>query len=174
MIAIILIAAISFYLYSTSMQKIPTAICGNKICEVTEDCNSCQTDCGCKINEYCSPSGLCRVNVCGDEICSEQEKQASSCCEDCGCPSDKVCNKFTQQCQQKTTISESQINDIAKTYLASKSINGTIVKIVDTYYANETVKQVTIDCKTIDLPYPCQIILFIDNKGDIVKEEKTI
>jgi len=170
---LILIFVIVWIVQQTPKTTKEANVCGNKICEVSEDCNNCPSDCGCKPNEYCSSTGICRANVCGDGICSEQERQAATCCEDCGCPSDKVCNKFTQQCQEKTTITETQINNIVKTYLLNKSINGTVVQIVDTYYANQTVKQVTVDCRTQNLPYPCQIILFVDNSGNIVKEEKT-
>jgi len=171
---IIVLAAIIGFFYLTNAQNVSSAICGNKICEVSEDCNSCQVDCGCKQNQYCSLNGLCRANVCGDGICSEQEKTSAKCCEDCNCSSVQICNKFTQQCQEKTTITKTQINNIVNTYLMNKSINGTITKIIDTYYANDTVKQVAIDCKPQNLPYPCQIILFVDNNGNIIKEEKTV
>jgi hypothetical protein len=170
---IILAIGIGFYLYSSNVPQVQKATCGNGICEASEDCNSCPADCGCKQGMSCASNGICRTTVCGDGICTTEKNQSGNCCEDCGCPSNQICNKFTEQCQVKATITDTQINGIVKNYLLNNSITGTVTKIVDAYYANATVKQVTIDCSTQNQPYPCQINLFIDNSGNIVKEEKT-
>jgi len=149
-------------------------ICGDNICGATEDCNNCEKDCKCKSNEYCSDIGTCRKSVCGDETCSSEENITQSCCEDCGCPSNKICNKIIQTCQEKAVISEEDVRKVANDYLNKNNINGTIIEIIDTYYKNETIKQVNIDCKTEEIPYPCQIILYINDKGEIVEEIRTV
>jgi len=149
-------------------------VCGDGVCGVTEDCEVCPEDCGCNPGEYCDEIGVCRKDVCGDEICSPIENRTQSCCEDCGCPSDKICNKVTQTCQERPSISDEDVKIIVETYLRTNNINGRIVNIVDTYYKNETVKQVNIDCKTQELPYPCLITLFISNEGKILEELRIV
>jgi len=148
-------------------------VCGDGICGATEDCNSCSEDCGCKSGEYCSDIGICREYVCGDEICSPEENRTQICCEDCDCPSDKICNKVTQICQDKTTVSEEDVEKIANNYMVENDIEGTITDMEDVYYKNEIVKQVIIDCGTEEIPYPCQIILYINDDGKIVEEMRT-
>lgn len=148
-------------------------VCGDGICGATEDCKNCIEDCDCHTGEYCSDTGICRTGVCGDEVCSAEEGRTQSCCEDCGCPSDKICNKVTQQCQEKATISEEDVIEIANDYMNQNNIDGTIIGVSDAYYKNETLKQVNIDCRTEDVPYPCAIILYIDDNGEIVEEIRT-
>jgi len=148
-------------------------ICGDYECTLTEDCNNCPQDCGCKSNEYCDKTGLCRGVVCGDEICSDKEKIGETCCEDCGCPEGKVCNKINHKCKEKIEVSEELINDIVNKYLTDNRIEGNIVKTTDTYYKDNIVKQITIDCKTEEKPYPCLRILLIDEEGEIVEEMRT-
>ncbi len=148
-------------------------ICGDGICGATEDCNSCSEDCGCKTGEYCNDIGICREYVCGDEICSPEEEKAQNCCEDCECPSDKVCNKVTQSCQEEATISEDNIKEIVNDYMVENDFEGSIKNIIDTYYKNEIIKQVNIDCSREEVPYPCEIILYINNDGEILEEMRT-
>lgn len=150
-----------------------TNVCGDGICGATEDCNNCPQDCGCKSGEYCSSTGVCRTDVCGDSICSSNENKTQSCCEDCGCLSNKLCNKMTQTCQDKLIISEDEVRKVASNYLIKNNVSGNITSIIDTYYKNETIKQVSINCKTEAMPYPCQIILYVNNAGDIVEEIKS-
>ncbi len=148
-------------------------VCGDGICGVTEDCNTCPKDCGCKPEEYCSNVGICRMEVCGDEICSPDENKTQNCCEDCGCPPDKICNKVTQTCQEKATVSEDDIKKAANAYMSKNNINGIITNILDTYYKNEILKQVNIDCRAEEIPYPCAIVLYINNEGKIVEDIRT-
>jgi hypothetical protein len=148
-------------------------VCGDGICGATEDCNNCPQDCGCKSGEYCSNIGICRENVCGDGVCSNEENMTHNCCEDCSCTFDKICNKVTENCQEKINISEGDVTKIANDYMNKNSINGTIIEITDAYYKNETIKQVNIDCRTKEIPYPCQIVLYINSTGKIVEEMRT-
>jgi len=172
------IILISFIFVSGCIQTPKTVqeanVCGDGICGATEDCNNCMQDCGCKAGEYCSDTGICRKEMCGDEICSTEEEETQTCCEDCGCPSDKICNKIIQQCQEKATISEEDVRGIANDYMKENNISGTITRILDVYYKNETLKQVNIDCGIKDVPYPCAIILYINDNGEIVEGVRTI
>jgi len=149
-------------------------ICGDGICGATEDCNNCAKDCECESNEYCDKLGICRKEICGDEICSSGEKELKNCCEDCGCTIDEVCNKVTHGCQSKPTIPETNVREIAENYLKENKIEGKIIKILDIYYRDKTVKQVDIDCKKEGEEYPCSITLFISNDGKIVDVLRTM
>lgn len=149
-------------------------VCGDGICGITEDCRNCVEDCGCPIGEYCDELGICRKEVCGDGICSSYENKTQTCCEDCGCPIDKICNKITQTCQERPIISYEEVKTIATNYLRERNITGTILRIFDTYYKNFTVKQVVINCKIEDIPFPCEIVLYINNAGEIIEELRTI
>ena len=148
-------------------------VCGDGICGATEDCNICVEDCSCPPGKYCDEIGICREETCGDEICSSEENITQICCEDCGCLADRICNKITQTCQERTTISEADVKNIANNYLIQNKINGTILSIEDVYYKEEIVKQINIDCRTEDVPYPCQIILYVNSAGEIVEEMRT-
>ncbi len=148
-------------------------VCGNKVCELKEDCNNCIKDCSCKSSESCQENGVCLSEVCGDDVCSVSEKSSLSCCQDCGCSNDLICNKANQQCQEKSQIDDDKIQQIAQDYLSNNKLSGKIVGIQDTYYKEQTVKQVTIDCRTITYPMICKIILFIDNNGKVVEETRT-
>jgi hypothetical protein len=148
-------------------------VCGNNICGATEDCNTCIEDCACKPNEQCDNIGICRTDVCGDEICSIEESETQACCEDCRCQSGEICNKVTQSCQETSIISEDDIRKIANDYMNENTIDGTVINIIDAYYKQETLKQANIDCTTEELPYPCQIILYINNEGNIIEEIRT-
>ncbi|MEA3343862.1 MAG: hypothetical protein U9Q92_06905 [archaeon] len=148
-------------------------VCGDDICGATEDCSNCAEDCGCKSGEYCSDTGICRGDVCGDDICSAEENRTQTCCEDCGCLLNKICNKVTQMCQEKATISEEKIRKAANDYMDENKIRGTIIGIKDAYYKDEILKQVNIDCRAEEIPYPCAIILYIDDEGKIVEEIRT-
>ena len=144
------------------------AKCGNSICELTEDCNNCGADCGCTGDEFCDDLGICREEVCGDDICSSDEQ--GSCCEDCGCPGDQICNKNTQECQEKSTADDTFITQIVNDYMQENSVTGTIESIIDAYYGDKMVKQVLIDCTQEGDPVSCSIILFIDDDGTILEE----
>ncbi len=154
-------------------QESKDSVCGDGICSTLEDCNRCAKDCSCKNGEYCSDVGICLKETCGDEICSNSEKQASSCCEDCSCANEKICNKVTQKCIEKTALTDTEVRTIAEDYLKKNSISGKITNLIDTYYKEQAVKQVTIDCMQEGSEYPCQMILYIDNRGSIIEELRT-
>jgi len=163
---------------SGCIRQAPTTIrevntCGDGICGATEDCNNCIEDCACETGEYCSDTGICRTQICGDEICSPEEAETQSCCEDCGCLVNEICNKVTQTCQGRATISEEDVRTVAENYLSENNIDGKITEIMDAYYEDKILKQVGIDCRTGETPYPCAIVLYINDKGAVVEEIRT-
>lgn len=148
-------------------------ICGDDICGATEDCNTCSKDCSCDVNKYCDSMGICRIPVCGDSVCSKIENQSQTCCDDCGCTTNNVCNKVTGTCQSKSNITDDVLKVVATEYMKAKNISGNITTILDAYYKNQTVKQVNINCKIADMPYPCMIYLYIDASGKILDSAMT-
>ena len=148
-------------------------VCGDGICGVTEDCNTCIKDCACDSSQYCDANGVCKAPVCGDGICSATENESQSCCEDCGCIGDKICNKVTGTCQDKAIISDDTIREIATQYMRDNNISGNVTTIVDVYYKNQTVKQVNIDCKTSNVLYPCMVYLYVDSSGKVLESAAT-
>ena len=143
-------------------------VCGDGVCGATEDCNTCIKDCSCGSSQYCDSVGICKTPICGDEICSAIENQTQTCCEDCGCTSGSVCNKVTETCQKKLTLSDDDLRTIATEYMKINDINGTVTVIMDTYYRNQTVKQVNIDCKASGASYPCMVYIYVDNIGKVI------
>jgi len=149
-------------------------VCGNNICELQEDCNSCIIDCSCNFNEFCDDTGVCRSEACGDDICSLSEKDSKNCCQDCGCEKGMICNKINQQCQAKAEISEADTKKIIEDYMKQNKIEGKIIGVQDTYHKEKAVKQVSIDCRTPTYPIMCKIILFVDKEGKIIEEVRTV
>ena len=171
-ISLMIIVAVVFV--SGCLQQPTTVqnVCGDDICGINEDCNNCVADCECASDEYCSDIGICKKYVCGDGICSGNEN--NTCCTDCGCPENQICNKITNQCQIKASISVEDVRSIAIEYMNSQQIAGNVTEIIDTYYQNQSCKQVNIDCRTKEMPYPCIVILYINDSGDIIEEIRTV
>ena len=170
---LIIILASIVLLSGCSSKNVNKTICGDKICSLSEDCNTCPQDCSCLSGTYCSKEGICRASVCGDGICTNDKKVSGNCCEDCGCKSNNVCNKITHTCQDTISVNKSLIDSGVENYLKEKNINGKIIKINDTYYGQNPIKVVTLDCSQENSSYPCSIILFIDTEGKIVNQMQT-
>ena len=75
--------------------------CGNGICETqapcNEDCNTCDTDCGCDSCNYCDGNGVCSAKPadCGGKECG-----VDACGNSCGsCPVGAFCNTVQGQCE---------------------------------------------------------------------------
>jgi len=173
-IIILILVCLIIFFRGYFFKKSDLTKCGDSICSLNEDCNSCPTDCGCKNGEVCSSVGVCKnAEVCGDEICSEQEKTNDNCCGDCGCKDSSICNKITQKCQVKIVISNDTINRLTQEYLTKNNLTGTIHKITDSYHKEQAVKVVSIDCKATNSEYPCEIVLFINSEESIIDEMRT-
>lgn len=52
-------------------------------------------------------------------------------------------------------------------------VEGKIKVVKDAYYKERTIKEITIDCTDEDMSYPCEIILFVDENGEILDEMRT-
>lgn len=81
-------------------QEFPT-YCGNGLCDPTEDCRSCEEDCGrCCGNGLCDDHETCRScekdckKCCGNHLCEEKYGEDCLTCEkDCKkCCGDHICN----------------------------------------------------------------------------------
>ncbi|MBU0761070.1 MAG: hypothetical protein KJ858_05260 [Nanoarchaeota archaeon] len=170
---VIILIVIGFLIWNPVFEK-PEIKCGDNICSLMEDCNTCIEDCGCSPDEFCNTVGVCKkTEVCGDEVCSEQERINEDCCEDCGCFGERICNKITQKCQEKIIMGDDEINNIVQNYLSQNSLTGTIIEISDSYYKQQAVKIISIDCRTQELEYPCEVVLFINEEGNIIDEMKS-
>jgi len=129
--------------------------------------NSCQT------GYYCSSFGACLKSVCGDGICSTQEKANNSCPIDCGCGSGYVLNKYTNQCQMSLTISNANITTVVDNYLHQNKINGTITNITNGYYGSQSVKEVFVNCALPNVNFPCQMTFYINSTIQIINVTRT-
>ncbi|OIO51398.1 hypothetical protein COY93_02960 [Candidatus Uhrbacteria bacterium CG_4_10_14_0_8_um_filter_58_22] len=70
-------------------------VCGDGVCEGTENCTTCAEDCGCMGDHEVCTDGECVVeSCCGDGDCSDGET-CETCAEDCGgaCESVIVCSR---------------------------------------------------------------------------------
>lgn len=180
LIAILMVVIVAGILIITTPERdrsIPTstidiAKCGDGICEVDEDCNTCPDDCGCKADEYCSENGICRKEVCGDGRCTEREKDI--CCQDCGCDLGEVCNKYTGKCVKSVVADKSDVEKVIDEYLKENNISAKIVHIEDSYFKDKAIKEVLLDCSRPDSEVPCGITLILDENLDIVEEYRTI
>jgi len=72
--------------------------CGNRVCEINENCGNCAADCGCDENQHCAPeesgafvNGCVTDWNCGDGVCTTEFENCGSCADDCGCGVDRVC-----------------------------------------------------------------------------------
>ena len=68
------------------------ALCGNNVCEISEDTVNCCTDCGVRFgNEFCQNNTAKEIK-CGDGFCDAVHgEDQTSCCGDCGCLSSQTC-----------------------------------------------------------------------------------
>lgn len=139
--------------------------CGDNVCGIGEDCSNCEEDCGCQANERCDEIGVCRREVCGNDVCAVGEK--NRCCEDCGCNSGFICNEVKHTCQAPINLDEATINDIVKDY------DGEIIEVTDVYYDQETAKEVRISCELEMKDFPCEIVIFINKDGEVIQEYRT-
>jgi hypothetical protein len=130
-IGLIIIFVISvFFVFSKPSKIQPNqttnqTICGNRICEIGENCFNCAPDCKCNEGEYCSQEKqACVKPICGNNVCEIFESY-ENCCIDCGCPFDyEICNPQTKTCEApKMNITESEALQVLLNYLQSQGKN---------------------------------------------------
>jgi len=178
-VVILMVAVVGILVITTQERSkqmppstIPATKCGDGICEVDEDCNTCPEDCGCEAGEYCSDNGICRGDVCGDGQCTEGERE--SCCQDCSCEGDEICNKYTGSCVKSVEADKSDVEEVIDGYLKENGISARIVHIEDSYFKDKAIKEVLLDCSQPDSEVPCGITLILDENLNIVEEYRTI
>jgi len=158
---------------TTIGSKLFVTKCGDGYCSSVEGCSSCSVDCRCKDTEYCDKlSDICRIEACGDEICSEKEKE--TCCQDCKCQNYQICNKFTGRCQMPIEVDNTRISSVVKNYLDEKGVTAVLLQTKDTYYQDEAAKELTLNCTTSESKYPCSITLIIDSRGNLLADFSTV
>jgi len=127
---IIIFAIFLFFVFSKpsktqTNQTIKQTICGNRICEIGENCFNCAPDCKCNEGEYCSEEKqTCVKPICGNNVCEIFESY-ENCCIDCGCPFDyEICNKTKNACEVRPmNITESEARDVLLNYLNNQGKN---------------------------------------------------
>jgi hypothetical protein len=65
-------------------------MCGDGVCDASENHDSCCADCGCANGLVCQDGQCVSPAKCGDGKCNGDETQ-STCCQDCGCPTGESC-----------------------------------------------------------------------------------
>lgn len=146
-LVILLIGVIAFTIFTFLTPK-KTSVCGNNVCDASENCYDCPQDCKCgSPNSYCSSTQKkCITSQCGNGVCEPFESM-QNCCEDCGCSSAyQTCNKTTHMCEiPAANISDDRVKELATQYYANK--NETISEfgiISSTVYHNVSAKSIGI------------------------------
>jgi hypothetical protein len=123
-LVVFLIVAIVFTAFTFLTPPKKTVVCGDNVCDSSENCYDCSQDCKCSgSNSYCdSKQKKCVTSRCGDGVCGPFESM-ENCCDDCGCSSSyETCNKTTHTCQMpEANISDDRVREIATEYFTNKS-----------------------------------------------------
>lgn len=138
LILVIAVILVSIVVYSVmKIQKKPV-VCGNDVCESSEnkctcpkDCGECSGACGtCK--EYSCANRTCqcttKTSCCGNGVCEIGEDEWS-CCDDCKCNVEGMaCNITSHACATPpSNMTDDEAISIFKTYLISIGKNSSEV-----------------------------------------------
>jgi len=141
---IFLIVAIAVTVFLSFIPR-KVAVCGDNVCDSSENCVDCPKDCKCSSNAYCDQANKkCVSSKCGNGVCEPFESM-ENCCNDCGCSSKyETCNKATHKCEMPVAnISDWRAKELVTEYFANK--NKTISEfglISDTVYQENPAKSV--------------------------------
>jgi hypothetical protein len=166
-IAIILIAAVVSLLYfhqSSSTAKVSAYNTTNPECTTSSQCAA---------GDYCSSYGACLKAYCGDGVCTAGERANNSCAIDCGCGSGQVLNRYNDQCQAPINVSTQIITNYIDNYLSENNVTGHITAINNSYEGNYTIKEAIVDCQTNSTSYPCQIVFYFNQSGNVINVIRT-
>ncbi len=128
----VLIGAVVLFILITSLfvlipkEKLEKPECGNRRCDIGENCYECPFDCKCEEGYYCSPeTRKCVLAICGNNKC-EPGENSENCCNDCGCRiSGEICNKITHKCEIPSSgVSDDLAKKLVEDYLKEKGISG--------------------------------------------------
>ncbi len=167
----VLIVAGMFFLLNKPQPAEPQAYCGDGKCDASENCASCEKDCGCSSGRYCSAQTYtCTKPTCGNGVCELFENPAS-CCSDCGCYNDdelcsnNICETFVSQ------LTDKDVENAIRAYYSSKNMEDEILNIsefVVTNFENKPGRGAMIELKN---DHPLGGILQED--GTLIIMEKT-
>lgn len=149
------------------------AVCGDEICNVNEDCNSC-SDCACSASERCSDAGVCLAREsCGDGVCTSVENSTRSCCTDCGCGQGTLCNENVPACLPIVQLSNATLNQsIAAALSLPEFRNYTFDSSYDDYYQDKVVKVVVLRCPG-NPDFDCEGYVYLNSQGQVVGTSHT-
>jgi hypothetical protein len=131
-LAIVLIAVVIiliFFFFQKPPEQ-PKVVCGDKVCDKTENCFDCAVDCKCGSSQYCpEETKKCTRPVCGNGKC-EPFESSDNCCNDCKCtiPGD-VCNVTTHKCESQIQISDDKVKELITQFYQNQSINVTSISV---------------------------------------------
>jgi len=148
--------------------QLPKNSCGDGVCGIDENCNDCEKDCLCGNDEYCSRYNSClKSEFCGDEICTNKEKQERDCCIDCEdiCEDNKICNEYTKKCISKFELSQDSMDGLIGEYP-----DYTLLLVDDIYYKNIVAKEMIFDCTSPEDEIKCRFKLIVSKDGNILNE----
>jgi hypothetical protein len=117
------VVLVSVFILFLRPEKQPEVVCGDKVCDKTENCYDCSTDCKCESNEYCPEKNKkCTEPICGNGKC-EPFEIPENCCDDCPCTiAGEVCNKDTHACESEIQLSDERVKQLATEYFEKKGI----------------------------------------------------
>ena len=123
LVVVCAIAVVAF-VFLVPQKASVSSVCGNNVCEGSENCYSCPQDCKCAgANSYCDASQKkCITATCGNGVC-EPFESTQNCCNDCGCQSSyQTCNKTSHVCTlPELNISDERVQELATQYYLNKN-----------------------------------------------------
>jgi hypothetical protein len=119
------IVAIFFFFQKPPEAKI---ICGDKVCDQTENCYDCAVDCKCNSNEYCpKETKKCTRPTCGNGKC-EPFESPENCCDDCKCTiPGEVCNQTIHICESQIQITDERVKQLITEFYQRQGV--TVISI---------------------------------------------
>lgn len=145
------------------------AFCGDGFCDADESCFSCTADCGCSGKAYCASSGVCKpAEFCGDNVCTQTEKQNANCCGDCGCGEGQACDFSGNACLNSPQLDQTRLKKTLEEFAGKSGKNYTSYNLVQSVVNGKVVNTVIFHCETTG-KFVCAAKLELNETGDIVR-----
>ena len=120
-------------------------VCGDNVCDSSENCYDCPIDCKCSTNGFCNQTTKkCDVPRCGNGVCEPFENM-ENCCNDCGCQNNyQTCNTTSHVCEMpQATISDQKVRELATEYYTNQSKTISEFGLISTtVYQNKPAKSI--------------------------------
>jgi len=143
-LVLILVAAIAAVVFIFTVPR-KIVVCGDNVCDSSENCVDCPKDCKCDSNSYCDQvKKKCISSKCGNGVCEPFENM-ENCCDDCGCSSKyEICETATHKCEMPPAdISDQKVKELATEYFTSKGKNiSSFGLISNTIYQEKPAKSI--------------------------------